>query len=188
MKLRNLLRQVHRGECLLGEIIVLDDRYYGITGNIHGLSSFAHEAQRIWRKWLDRQSQRAGMRWEKFIRLSGYGGVVDLVFLIGQRDAIRRRTKGACSSYARALGEPSAGKAETRDADQKQQESDQGGEDACPTVAPDDGLEQELPVLLQGFDGDDWTQATPLPGRDGGTWDGDMPRKGSGAGADHVLA
>jgi len=80
------------------------------------------------------------------------------------------------------------GKAETRDADQKQQESDHGGEDACPTVEPDDGLEQVLPVLLQGFDGDDWTQATPLPGRDGGTWDGDMPRKGSGAGADHVLA
>jgi asparagine synthase (glutamine-hydrolysing) len=30
----------------------------------------------------------------------GYGGVVDVIFVIGQRDAIRRRRKGACSSYA----------------------------------------------------------------------------------------
>jgi len=87
-----------------------------------------------------------------------------------------------------AFGESSAGKAETREADQKQQESDHGGEDACPTVEPDDGIEQVLPVLLQGFDGDDWTQATPLPGREGGAWDGDMPRKESGAGADDMLA
>jgi RNA-directed DNA polymerase len=43
--------------------------YYGITGNSQGLSRFAHEVQRIWRKWLDRRSQRANMRWEKFIRL-----------------------------------------------------------------------------------------------------------------------
>jgi RNA-directed DNA polymerase len=43
--------------------------YYGINGNSQALSNFAHEVQRIWREWLDRRSQRAGMRWEKFIRL-----------------------------------------------------------------------------------------------------------------------
>ena len=40
-----------------------------------------------------------------------------------------------------ALGESSAGKAETRDAEQNQQESDHGGEDACSPVELDDGLE-----------------------------------------------
>ena len=43
--------------------------YYGIPGNTPSLSQFAHEVLRIWRKWLDRRSQRASMRWEKFNRL-----------------------------------------------------------------------------------------------------------------------
>jgi group II intron reverse transcriptase/maturase len=43
--------------------------YYGITGNTPALSRFAHEVLRIWRKWLDRRSQRASMGWEKFNQL-----------------------------------------------------------------------------------------------------------------------
>lgn len=43
--------------------------YYGMTGNGDSISAYHHFAQRIWRKWLDRRSQRAGMNWEKFNRL-----------------------------------------------------------------------------------------------------------------------
>ena len=44
-------------------------QYYGITGNSMMLSSFARQVDRVWRKWLDRRSHKAGMRWEKFKRL-----------------------------------------------------------------------------------------------------------------------
>lgn len=43
--------------------------YYGITGNGRSLASFYHFVQRIWRKWLDRRSNRASMDWMKFGRL-----------------------------------------------------------------------------------------------------------------------
>jgi RNA-directed DNA polymerase len=43
--------------------------YYGVTGNIYALKRFAWEAQRAWRYWLDRRSQKAKMTWEKFNRL-----------------------------------------------------------------------------------------------------------------------
>jgi group II intron reverse transcriptase/maturase len=44
--------------------------YYGITGNQPALSRLRHETQRVWRKWLDRRSQRARMTWERFWRVS----------------------------------------------------------------------------------------------------------------------
>jgi hypothetical protein len=88
----------------------------------------------------------------------------------------------------RALGESSAGKAETRDADQNQQESDHGGEDSGTAFELGDGLEEEFPVLLQGLDGDDRTKAPPLPGRERGAWDWEVPGKRSGAGAHDMLA
>jgi group II intron reverse transcriptase/maturase len=44
--------------------------YYGITGNQPALSRLRHETQRVWRKWLDRRSQRACMTWERFWRVS----------------------------------------------------------------------------------------------------------------------
>jgi len=43
--------------------------YYGMTGNGDSIAAYHHFAQRIWRKWLDRRSQRAAMNWEKFNRL-----------------------------------------------------------------------------------------------------------------------
>lgn len=43
--------------------------YYGIIGNAAALSRFAHEVERIWRKWLNRRSQRARMAWDRFQRL-----------------------------------------------------------------------------------------------------------------------
>jgi group II intron reverse transcriptase/maturase len=40
--------------------------YYGITGNIRALQRFACAVAAIWRKWLDRRSQRARMYWARF--------------------------------------------------------------------------------------------------------------------------
>jgi len=45
--------------------------YYGITGNRRALSCFRHLVQGIWRKWLDRRSNRARMSWEKYGQLRG---------------------------------------------------------------------------------------------------------------------
>ena len=43
--------------------------YYGITGNEQRLRRMQREAIRLWRKWLNRRSQRRSMRWERFARL-----------------------------------------------------------------------------------------------------------------------
>jgi RNA-directed DNA polymerase len=43
--------------------------YYGITGNSTALQRFRHELLRVWRKWLNRRSQRARMPWTTFNRL-----------------------------------------------------------------------------------------------------------------------
>lgn len=43
--------------------------YYGITPNGQRLARFQHEVERIWRKWLDRRSNRAKMTWDRFRRL-----------------------------------------------------------------------------------------------------------------------
>jgi RNA-directed DNA polymerase len=43
--------------------------YYGITGNEHRLRRVRWEVIRLWRKWLNRRSQRRRMHWERFARL-----------------------------------------------------------------------------------------------------------------------
>lgn len=43
--------------------------YYGVTRNSRKLACFYREVTRIWRKWLDRRSQRGHMTWERFDRL-----------------------------------------------------------------------------------------------------------------------
>ena len=40
--------------------------FYGITGNSIALSRFRFWVLRSWKRWLDRRSQRARMRWAKF--------------------------------------------------------------------------------------------------------------------------
>ncbi len=40
--------------------------YYGITGNGQALGRFRHQVERVWRKWLDRRSNRAHMGWDRF--------------------------------------------------------------------------------------------------------------------------
>lgn len=43
--------------------------YFGITGNAEALARFHYYAAGIWRKWLNRRSNRARMHWRKFKRL-----------------------------------------------------------------------------------------------------------------------
>jgi len=43
--------------------------YYGITGNASALARFRYEVVRVWRKWLDRRSSKACMKWDRFNRL-----------------------------------------------------------------------------------------------------------------------
>jgi len=56
---REHLARMLRGHCA----------YYGITGNSRALDRFRDAMQRVWRKWLDRRSNRAHMSWERFARL-----------------------------------------------------------------------------------------------------------------------
>jgi RNA-directed DNA polymerase len=60
------VRQQHQALCrkLAGH-----NQYYGITGNYRALARFHREVHEVWRKWLDRRSQRAKMTWERFDRL-----------------------------------------------------------------------------------------------------------------------
>jgi RNA-directed DNA polymerase len=53
----------------LGRKLSGHDAYYGITGNAAALERFHYEVPRIWRKWLDRRSNRARMKWDRFSRL-----------------------------------------------------------------------------------------------------------------------
>lgn len=43
--------------------------YFGITGNFKSIARFFHEARGVWRKWLNRRSQRASMPWSRMKRL-----------------------------------------------------------------------------------------------------------------------
>jgi group II intron reverse transcriptase/maturase len=47
------------------------DAYFGIRGNYHALERLRYCVARVWRKWLDRRSQRARMAWDRFHRLLG---------------------------------------------------------------------------------------------------------------------
>lgn len=44
-------------------------QYYGITGNSKSLGNFHFEVRKLWRKWLDRRSQRAKVTWDKMNRI-----------------------------------------------------------------------------------------------------------------------
>ena len=43
--------------------------YFGLTGNSQCLSAVGHRAESIWRKWLNRRSQRNSMPWWRFVLL-----------------------------------------------------------------------------------------------------------------------
>jgi group II intron reverse transcriptase/maturase len=43
--------------------------YYGIIGNYRSLSSFKHEVERIWHKWLNRRDRGRSLEWDRFRKL-----------------------------------------------------------------------------------------------------------------------
>lgn len=43
--------------------------YYGVPGNSRALSKFRFEVTHVWRRWLDRRSQRARMSWDRMNKL-----------------------------------------------------------------------------------------------------------------------
>jgi RNA-directed DNA polymerase len=43
--------------------------YYGITGNFRAIALFLFRVTGVWRKWLNRRSQRASMTWSRMYRL-----------------------------------------------------------------------------------------------------------------------
>jgi group II intron reverse transcriptase/maturase len=43
--------------------------YFGVNGNKHSLSRVIEGVERVWRKWLNRRSQRGRMGWERFAQV-----------------------------------------------------------------------------------------------------------------------
>lgn len=43
--------------------------YFGVTGNKRALECFRTQVVKLWRKWLERRSQRGQMSWRKFLSL-----------------------------------------------------------------------------------------------------------------------
>jgi group II intron reverse transcriptase/maturase len=41
-------------------------QYFGINGNIRSLEQYLYAVRRLWKKWLERRSQRARMTWKRF--------------------------------------------------------------------------------------------------------------------------
>jgi group II intron reverse transcriptase/maturase len=62
-------RPVREQHQALGRKLPGHYQYYGITGNYRALSRFYRAVHEVWRKWLNRRSQRAKMTWERFTRL-----------------------------------------------------------------------------------------------------------------------
>lgn len=44
-------------------------QYFGITGNSRSLERFEYHVKRIWKKWLNRRSQRKSYTWERFMHV-----------------------------------------------------------------------------------------------------------------------
>lgn len=60
---RNRHRPLEEQHRKLSQKLLGHFHYFGVTGNARWLSQFRYQAIRIWRKWLDRTSQRAGKTW-----------------------------------------------------------------------------------------------------------------------------
>jgi hypothetical protein len=43
--------------------------YYGITGNGRRLRWYAHQVERIWKKWLSRRGQPGAFQWKRLREL-----------------------------------------------------------------------------------------------------------------------
>jgi group II intron reverse transcriptase/maturase len=53
----------------LSRKLIGHDNYFGVNGNVRALRNLHYAVTRVWRKWLDRRSQRARMTWKRFREL-----------------------------------------------------------------------------------------------------------------------
>ena len=60
------VREQHRA---LGQKLRGHYGYFGIIGNYPAIARFCYQVKTVWRKWLDRRSQRRSMPWNRFSRL-----------------------------------------------------------------------------------------------------------------------
>ena len=100
-------------------------------------------------------------------------------------DSRWRRAKD--SGLGHAFGEALTSEAEAGCAEQRQEDPNDGGEDSRSAVELCNSVEQLLPVLVQRLNGDNRTQATPLPSGHGGARDRHLPGEAPHPGADHLL-
>ncbi len=63
---RHRHRPVKEQHASLKRRLVGHYNYFGVNGNIRSLRALVHEAERLWRKWLRRRSQRTRLTWERF--------------------------------------------------------------------------------------------------------------------------
>jgi hypothetical protein len=92
------------------------------------------------------------------------------------------------SGLGAAFGQALAIEGETGSAEQRQENSDNGGEDALFLFKLRDGVDQLLLVLVKRFDGDDRALTTSSPGRNGGARNPDVLRQASGTGPEDLIA
>jgi hypothetical protein len=60
--------EVRQPQQVLGQKLRGHFGYFGITGNFGAISRFLYEVKGLWRKWLERRSQRGQMTWEHMSR------------------------------------------------------------------------------------------------------------------------
>ena len=89
--------------------------------------------------------------------------------------------------FGAAFGEPLASECEAGSAEHRQENSDNGREDAHSAIKLCDGVHQLLAVLVERFDGDDRARIAAAPGGHGRARDGHVLGRASGPGPDHLL-
>ena len=90
------------------------------------------------------------------------------------------------SGFGAAFREPLASECEAGSAEHRQENSDNGREDAHSAIKLCDGVHQLLSVLVERFDGDDRALTTSSPGGNSGARDPDVLGQASGTGPDHL--
>ena len=91
------------------------------------------------------------------------------------------------SGLGGAFGQPLATEADAESAEQGQENSDNGRENALLPFKFCNGVEQLLAILVWRFDRDDRSKTASAPSGRGGARDPDVLGQASGAGLDHLV-
>jgi hypothetical protein len=91
------------------------------------------------------------------------------------------------SGFGAAFGEPLASEGEAGSAEHRQENSDNGREDAHSAIKLRYGVDHLLAVLVNRFDCDDRSRTAAAPSGHGRAWDSHVLGQASGTGPDHLL-